>query len=201
MTDGLRVAFGFRPHSGWSALVTLARSGSDLVILQRRRIELVDAAWAKQPYHAAEKLEPRDARTLVERGVGAAHEAARAAMKALVEAEENKRNRVAGCAVLVGNPMPGWSVDEILAVHLRRHQAEGVLFRAALLAAAGNCGVRAIAIPEKELEAIAARELKRPINRLRDAVTRLGKSAGPPWGKDQKDAALAAWVALETHAA
>jgi hypothetical protein len=27
-------------------------------------------------------------------------------------------------------------------------------------------------------------------------IAALGKSAGPPWGKDQKDAALAALVAL-----
>ena len=121
MTDGLRVAFGFRPHSGWSALVTLARSGSDLVILQRRRIELVDAAWAKQPYHAAEKLEPRDARTLVERGVGAAHEAARAAMKALVEAWLNsaalfnQEERFGQVLKLAGFPVKDVTFDSPLA--------------------------------------------------------------------------------------
>jgi hypothetical protein len=28
-------------------------------------------------------------------------------------------------------------------------------------------------------------------------VAALGKSVGPPWGKDQKDAALAAMIALQ----
>jgi hypothetical protein len=31
---------------------------------------------------------------------------------------------------------------------------------------------------------------------IQKKLTALGKAAGPPWGKDQKDAALAAMVAL-----
>ena len=81
------------------------------------------------------------------------------------------------------------------------HQAEGVLFRAALLAAAESCAVPAIPMPEKELEATAARDLKLSAEQLRNMIARLGRSAGPPWGKDQKDAALAAWVVLGSHSA
>jgi len=33
---------------------------------------------------------------------------------------------------------------------------------------------------------------------LRKELAVLGKSVGPPWGRDQKDAALAALVALQT---
>ena len=84
--------------------------------------------------------------------------------------------------------MPDWSVDEILAVHFRMHKAEGVLFRDVLLYAAAECGLRAVAVQEKE-ESASER-------RLLDAVAALGKSAGPPWGKDQKDAARAALIAL-----
>jgi len=35
-----------------------------------------------------------------------------------------------------------------------------------------------------------------PATRLATRITALGKSIGPPWGKDQKEAALAALVAL-----
>src|SRR5215471_2074860 len=59
------VALGLKAHSGWAALVGVGRERGALVVSTRRRIELVDEAWAKQPYHAAEALEPEPARRLV----------------------------------------------------------------------------------------------------------------------------------------
>jgi len=41
--------------------------------------------------------------------------------------------------------------------------------------------------------------LAEPRDDLMKRVTALGKSVGAPWGKDQKDAALAALVALHTR--
>jgi len=40
-----------------------------------------------------------------------------------------------------------------------------------------------------------------PAGALQKTIAALGRSAGPPWGKDQKDAALAAMVALPRAAA
>ena len=111
-------------------------------------------------------------------------------MQVAIERERARGNQAAACAVLVGAGMPPWSIDEILAVHFRMHKAEGVLFREALSAAAAALGLHASAIPEKQLAAIAEARGFLP------ALAALGKSAGPPWGKDQKDAALAALLAL-----
>ena len=47
-------------------------------------------------------------------------------MRAAVKRERERENEVAACAVLVGQSMPDWSVEEILAVHFRMHKAEGV---------------------------------------------------------------------------
>ncbi len=92
--------------------------------------------------------------------------------------------------------MPDWTVDEILAVHFRMHKAEGVLFRDALARAAGSCGLRFFGIPEKQLDELAERELATSVNSSRKLIASLGKSVGPPWGRDQKDATLAAMIAL-----
>ncbi|MBZ5500425.1 MAG: hypothetical protein LAP85_28860 [Acidobacteriia bacterium] len=99
--------------------------------------------------------------------------------------------------VLVANPMPDWSIEEILAVHFRMHKAEGVLFRDALVRATKACGLRLIEIPEKLLTKHAEKALGSPASGLMRKVTTLGKVVGPPWGKDQKDAALAALIALQ----
>lgn len=177
----MRIAAGFKAHSGWAALVVIGASDDGFVVVDRRRIELVDEAWAKQPYHAAEDLPAAEARRLVQRGIDSAHRIAKREMRAFVK--RSAGHDIAGCAVLVGSPMPDWTIEQIRSVHVRMHKAEGVLFPAALLAAAEACGLNVAAIPEKELT-------------LDDAVVTLGKSVGPPWGKDQKGAALAAMIVL-----
>ena len=193
----MNVAFGMKAHSGWAALVAVGKRDGDFVVVDRRRIELVADEWAKQPYHAAEDLKADAALDLVTRGVEAAHRIAVQEMRAAVKRERERNHEVTGCAVLVANPMPDWSVDEILAVHFRMHKAEGVLFREALVGAANACGLRLVAIPEKLLTKHAERALGIPASGLVKKIAALGKSVGPPWGKDQKDAALAALVALQ----
>jgi hypothetical protein len=193
----MKVAFGMKAHSGWAALVVVGRRDRDFKVVDRRRMDLVEEEWAKQPYHAAENLKKKAARDLVDRGVQAAHRIAAREVRAAVKQERDRGNEVTAAAVLVGSPMPGWSTDEILAVHFRMHKAEGVLFRDALARAVDACGPRLVTIPEQNLTDRAEKALGTPEIGLRKTIATLGKSIGPPWGKDQKDAALAALVALE----
>jgi hypothetical protein len=200
----MRVALGLKAHSGWAALIVLGEAeerpdAGRPALVERRRVELVgadEAGWAKQPYHAAEELKPAAARRMVERGIESARRHAVLGIRAAVARLEAGGHAIDGCAVLMGEPMPAWSVDEILAVHFRMHKAEGVLFREALAAAVTGCGLSLVAIPEKELDRHAARALESPAGALQKRVAAIGKSAGPPWAKDQKEAALAAMVAL-----
>ena len=196
----MKVAFGMKAHSGWAALVVVGKRDGDFVVVDRRRVELVEDEWAKQPFHAAEDLKPDAARDVVKRGVEAAHRIAVREMQEAVKRERGRENEVTACAVLVANPMPDWSVDEVLAVHFRMHKAEGVLFRDALVRATEACGLRLVAIPEKLLTQHAEGALGTSVSGLVKKITTLGKSVGPPWGKDQKDAALAALVALQGRA-
>jgi hypothetical protein len=39
-----------------------------------------------------------------------------------------------------------------------------------------------------------------PVNRILDIVNELGRDEGPPWGADQKKAALLAWTLLQQDA-
>jgi hypothetical protein len=193
----MKVAFGLKAHSGWAALVVVGIRDGDFAIVERRRIELVEDVWAKQPYHAAENMEAGAARDLVKRGIEAARRIAVRELHAAVKREQQRKNEVTACAVLVGNPMPDWSIEEILAVHFRMHKAEGVLFRDALVQATKTHGLRLVAIPEKLLTEHAQSALGGPVSRTLKKIAELGKSVGPPWGKDQKDAVLAAMIALQ----
>ncbi len=186
-----------KAHSGWAALVVVGTRDGDFAVVDRRRIELVEDEWAKQPYHAAEDIEAGAARDVVERGIEAAQRIAVREMRAAVRREQERKNEVTTCAVLVTSPMPDWSIEEVLAVHFRMHKAEGVLFRDALVRATKACGLKLVAIPEKLLMKHAERALGSPAGHLVKKVAKLGKLVGPPWGRDQKDAALAAMIALQ----
>lgn len=196
----VRVAFGLKAHSGWTCFVVLGDLAGDYHVLDRRRIELVEegtASWAAQPYHAAKGLELSKAEDSVNRGIDAAHRVAIKQMQAEVKRSRELLHDIVGCGVLVPEPMPNWSTDEILAVHFRMHKAEGVLFPDALARAATACGLDPVAVREKRLWQEAERELRMEPSALVERIAAIGKSAGPPWGKDQKNATLAALIAFK----
>ncbi len=192
------VALGFRPHSGWTALVAVAASGRALEVVERRRLELVpaDEPWAKAPYHAAEGLDSDEGEDVVRRGIASARRVAKQQVAAAVKDLRARGHEVSACAVPLGTGMPDWTVAQILAVHMRMHKAEGELFRDVLVRAGNACGLRVLGIPERDLEARAAKVLRLTPAELDKRLAEAGKAVGPPWTKDQKDAALAAWVAL-----
>jgi hypothetical protein len=194
----VKVALGLKAHSGWAALVALGAERGELCVVERCRLELVEPGerWAKAPYHAAEGIEPDEARELVARGIASARRVAARELGAAAGRARAAGHEVVACALLAGAGMPDWSVAEVLAVHFRMHKAEGELFRDALARAADARGLPLVSIPEKRLAAEAAKRLRTPASRIAAELARLGKAAGPPWAKDQKDAALAAWVAL-----
>lgn len=192
----MNVALGVKAHSGWAVFVVVGVRDGDFTVVDRRRVELVEEEWAKQPYHAAEGLGLEAAKDVVRRGVEGARRIADREMRKAVKREQERGNNVEACAVLVGNPMPDWGIEEILGVHFRLHKAEGVLFREALVRAAGASGLRPVEIPEMQLTRRAKTDLGASPEELSGKVTALGRAVGPPWGKDQKDAALAAMVAL-----
>jgi hypothetical protein len=195
----MKVALGFKSHSGWAALVVIGANSGGFEVIDRRRIELIEDGelWAKQPYHAAEDLKPNEAGRVVKRGMESARRVALRQMREAIARVRKLEHEVAGCAVVVPEPMPDWGTREILAVHFRMHKAEGVLFPEALCRAAEICKLALAPVREKYLFELAAKTLTTPIECLMENITALGKSVGPPWGKDQKSATIAAMIALQ----
>jgi hypothetical protein len=195
----MEVAFGLKAHSGWAALVVIGGNDGEICVVDRRRVELVEDAnrgWAGAPYHAAEGMSPAPARKLVERAIAEARCCAVRQMRAAIDHAGNGGHQIVACAVLTPAPMPGWSVEDIRAVHVRMHKAEGVMFPDALSRAAESCGLRLLPVAEKQLHAQAEKVLALPVSEALRRITLLGKSVGPPWGADQKNATLAAMIAL-----
>jgi hypothetical protein len=189
---------GFAPHSGWAAVVVLAGSGAAPKVLARERIELCDAALegSKQPYHAIEALPLSEARRRLSRLEVSALALATQALRtlALRAHAAGATLRVAG--ILDSSGRSGANLAAILASHALIHTADGNHFRAALAQACSAEGLRVTRVPQRELAERAAAVLHQTPLQLRAAVDSLGRDLGPPWGADQKDAALLAWLLL-----
>lgn len=193
-----RAAIGFSTHSGWAALVALGGDLRTPEVLLRERLEMTSSRLPgpKQPYHEVEGMAIAKAARLLERYLENATKLAADGLRTAVDGLEQRGFSGACAAILQSNGRQGGSLEAILASHALIHTADGDHFRDALAEGARRCGVEATRIRQRELHERAAAALKRPADELQAQVAGLGKTVGPPWGADQKAAALLAWLLL-----
>ena len=193
------VALGFAPHSGWAAVVGIGEADGRPCVLVRERIEMADAADAepKQPYHAVEDLPIDEAAKRLAGHAATAKSMAYAAVHRIVGQLARDGHPVIGLGILDSAGRKGGSLSAILASHALIHTADGDHFRDAIASAAAQCRLPVSRIPARDLEGEAAAALSTPVERLHETVKELGRSVGPPWGADQKAAALVAWLVLK----
>jgi hypothetical protein len=191
-------ALGFAPHSGWAALVAAGGADDPPAVVARERVDMTDARLrgAKQPYHAVEDWPVAKAREHLERLSASAQSMAGAALRRVLRSLKEGGYLVRTAGILESAGRKGLPLESILASHALIHSAEGEHFRAALEEAAAACGLSVTRVPLRSLPDVASRTLRRPNERLQTAVQALGRPLGPPWGADQKSAALLAWTLL-----
>jgi hypothetical protein len=190
-----RVSFGFKPRTGRAVFVMLARDLHEPRVIERSEIPLLPQGEFA-PYHAAEGLEREAARRYVRESIARAQHLATQAVRSAAERCTEAGHELCGCAVLIGTGMPAWTTEEILAVHMRMHKAEGELFRDVLVQGVRACGIRLTTLPDRTAIDAAAKQLGLTRSRIDAELAALGKTAGSPWGKFQKEAAAAALVVL-----
>jgi hypothetical protein len=159
---------GITVHTGWGACVVVGGSLQHPELVANTVIEILGGD-ERFCFHAAAEMKPAVARDWIERLRKKALATARRELVRLVD------HRVSVCTLVAREGDPG-DLAETLASHPRIHTAEGYFYRDIFREA---CPVAACIIPPSSLD-----------------VSRVGKLAPPPWGRDQKLAALAAWSAM-----
>lgn len=189
---------GFRAHSGWAAAVAVAGPMAAPVVVDRRRIELVDRAAGEltQPYHAAAKFDLKQAEQLVGRSALSARGLARRAIETIRDDLKQAGHEVIACGILMGSGRAAKSLAATLASHPMIHTAEGNLFRNALIEASEECGLRILQVTEREVYARGEARLGVASGELKRVLLELGRPVGSPWRQDEKLAALAGWLGL-----
>ena len=183
----MRIALGFRVHSGWAAMVAVAGTIDAPAVVDRRRIVIADPnlPYSKQPYHAAAGLPIAKAEALLREATESSRKLAVLSISSVVRSLESQGHELAGCAILRGSGKPLPDIEGILASHALIHTAEGEIFRDVLAWAAHECLLKVTSIREKAVDTPSIRHF--------DSI---GKHIGPPWTQDQKYATVAAFTVL-----
>lgn len=194
--EARRAALGFKAHTGWATVVALAGPLASPRVIAKRRITLAERFDDGALYHVGQGLPLADAERLIRSSRTAFEGAARDAIEKLVA-----ELRAAGCepaasAVVSGDGRPLPALGAILRSHALVHAAEGELYRSVFARASEACGLPAALVPAKELSPRAARALGIATAQVASTLAALGRSSGRPWARDQKEAALAACIAL-----
>jgi hypothetical protein len=183
-------------HTGWAACCVVSGDVRAPEILAREVVEMLDDR-ERFVFHLAAGMKPADAARSVTRAREDAVRAAKSALDGLAGRMRAQGRSIVRCAIVARQgAMP--PLEELVKAHPRIHTAEGVFFRDVLRDAAESHRVATQVFPPKELEALATKLMTIPSAQLAKLLARLGKDLGPPWGKDEKMASLAAWTALST---
>lgn len=165
----MRRAIGISVHTGWGACVVVGGSLAKPEIIANRVVDILDDS-ERFCFHMAAEMKPAAAAKWIEAVRKKALANAKRELSALMDASVKR------CAV-VAKPGEAPKLADVLVSHPRIHTAEGCFYRDVFREA---CGVPAHLVAPSSLD-----------------VSTIGKLSGPPWGKDQKMAALAAWKILE----
>ena len=193
-----RVALGFRTHLGWAAVVSLGGSIDDPRLIERKRLTMSDPAVPEsaEPYHAARGVDLDEAEGVVHQGREVVRAVTTRGVRSLVDALRDQGYELVGSAILTGKGRAPAGLAQTLASHAMVHVAEGLMFREALREGSERCSLPVCGLLEREAYEQTAAVLRVSPQHLQERVDAFGRELGPPWQKDQKLAAGAAWFAL-----
>lgn len=178
---------GVSDHAGWAVLVTVAEDG---VVLDSRRVELVDPHLPSMPiHHDAQKLPVDQAVDLVERVRLSAEQHAERALDAAAHAVAPP---IGVIALRRCPPLPP-TVAQRIQNYRASNVADWVMYRMALADAAASRGWSVHWYDAKTVIAAVCHALH--VENLDAYFLEARKSFGPPWTHDHKVATAAAIIA------
>lgn len=177
-------AIGIAPRTAWAWLVLVSGPRGAPRVGARVRVEACGGGEGHLYHRAAERT--RDPVGFLDRERSAA--LARTVTALAPHLGEARAATVLGRRLALP-PLP-----RILAAHPLLHAAEGELWRALFAEALESCG---LVVERAEAAAVRTALEERHGAAALDAFLASGRAAlGPPWGREIREAALAAWSAL-----
>jgi hypothetical protein len=186
-----KVALGLKVRIGKAAVLALRGPATAPEVLGKAVIQVAFTFEEGAVFHAAEEMTTAKARALVE---SAEERFTKLAQKELAAFVTGLGADVASARLAAPAPKPLPALEKIVKSHPMVHLAEIELYRRVFGAAC-----EALDVPAKRV-AEAAKEIASALRwepaRVAKHLMAMGKASGRPWAAEQKEAALAAWVAL-----
>ena len=199
-----RAAIGISAHLGWAATATITVGRPGLRVLRTDRLEIAgpDDRAAKEPYHVAggfEGLErvprPANPEAGLKHGLQRQRRSTRRATSEIEGALAAVGHRIAFVAILVSRGRPAATFEQAIGSHTQIHIEEGIAVRESLRLALTRSGNPVENLDQKTIWSTASEELGRPAEDLLAQLSALRPDNEGSWRKEEKTAALAAWVA------
>jgi len=176
-------SIGIEDHYAWANLVSVTTSGSHELLLDRRRVELLDQQLTASPYHhetlrmplsGAEKL-VRDVKT-------SANTHAKSALSSLIGELAPAKCRGIAIRVPPLSELPA-TVAEVHANTWIRNRADGMIYHHALTQAAAELNLRVSYFEKDDILELAAQARGKTVRDLERQLRGFGTALGPPWRK------------------
>jgi predicted outer membrane repeat protein len=199
--QALSAVVGVADHNGWAVCVTVAASRGLPVVVDRRRVELIDPAVPSQPYHHETVRMPLpDAEALV---VRVRESVMRTTLARLSELRDELQPPYTIVAMTLRNPPLNYvpvTVAEAHASYSVMCRADGMMYHDALCTTARRLNLALELHDHGEEVARAADRLGTSIGAIEQFLRAAGDSLGPPWQKEHRLAAAAAIGVLTDRA-
>lgn len=193
----MNAVLGVADHSGWATCVTVAVSRGLPVVVDRRRLELIEPGVPRQPYeHDTVGLPLPEAERLV---VRVRESVLRTTLARVTELRDELQPPYTIVAMTLRTPtlaaFPVTVADAHASSHVK-NRADGMMYHDALCAAARTLRM-APALHDRGTEmARAAERLGVSVEELGHFLDAAGSELGPPWQKEHRLAAAAAIAVL-----
>jgi len=187
------VALGLKVRTGRAAVVAVAGPAKTSRIVGKTRIDVAVSFEEGAVFHACQELPSDKARERIESSRRIFTKRAEEGLAAFV-AELSLKVRAVGMGVKAIKPLP--PLESILKSHPLVHAAEIDLYRSVFGDACSAVGTRPAMYPVDALTKRIAAALAWTTARVAVHLAAMGKASGRPWAAEQKEAALAAWLAL-----
>jgi hypothetical protein len=197
----LTAILGVADHNGWAVCVTVAASRGVAVVVDRRRLELIEPGVPSQPYHhEAVGMPLPQAETLVAR---VRESVLRTTLARVSELRDELQPPYTIAAMTMRNP----PLDHVPVTVAEAHtsyavtcRADGMMYHDALSTAARRLNIALELHDRGEEMARAADHFGATFEELERFLDAAGDSLGPPWRKEHRLAAAAALGVLADRA-
>jgi hypothetical protein len=197
---GVRCVVSAAEHAGWAHVICVAATGNVPVVIERRRVALIDPELPTMPYHHESlAMTENEANALIAR----VRESIAARTSVALELLASDLAPAYAVAALAIRESPfaelPESVADVRASYRLQCAADGMLYQIALCRAAQQLDVDVRVFRRGEESSRAAAQLDVTTGEIDEFITRTGRPSGPPWTQDHRRAYAAGIAALASH--